>query len=256
MAEKTVLITGAAGGIGQAVVKRFAGDKNFKRIVLIDHPSKRERMVYGSVAAKTSAMSCEYSFRYLDLADPSVHQLMAQLAASCKKIDVLVNTAGVAQEFGALIKTDLEKARKVMEINFWGTLQMCYAVLPYMRSAGYGRIVNISSIAARHGDAGNLIYAASKAAIESLTKTLAREATFNKDGAPFDITVNAVAPGIIDTDMAKLLSDKVKEAYSRGNPCGRLGSPEEVAKVIYWLATGAPQYLTGEIIRVDGGFLA
>lgn len=252
------VITGGAGGIGRAVANCFSDNEDFKCIVLVDHGSRYGDMEELARVYNGRPGRGDFYCRAHDLAGghTSANELVKEIINSYGRIDVLINTAGIAQEFGVLIKTDIEKARRVMEVNFWGTLCMCWAALPYMRTAGYGRIINIASIAAQRGDPGNMIYAASKAAIENLTKTLAREAPFNKDGPPFDIAVNAVSPGAIDTDMAKLLSDKVKEGYCRMNPRGRLGTPAEVAEVIYWLATGAPPYVNGEIIRVDGGFLA
>ena len=253
------VITGAAGGIGQLVAKYFATNNKFGDVVIVDSLAKKEELATIAGALNSGVFPAEASVRDLtcDVVDNyKCENLVTNILINWGRIDVLVNAAGIAQEFGPLVKTDFEKARRVMNVNFWGTLNMCRAVLPHMRISGHGRIVNVSSIAAQRGDPGNLVYAASKAAIESLTKTLAHEAPFDKGGSPLNITVNAVAPGIIDTPMANLLSEKVKEGYRRMNPTGRTGRPEEVAKVIHWLATEAPQYVNGEIIRVDGGFLA
>ncbi|MDP2668271.1 MAG: SDR family oxidoreductase [bacterium] len=252
MTKKTVLITGAAGGIGRAVVKRFALDKNFKEIVLIDHPNKSEdlKQLY-------STMTNVFTGYRFDLADLNLCQNMQQLTITFNKIDVLVNVAGIAPaNMTPLIKTDLKVARKIMDVNYWGTLNLCKALLPLMQANGYGRIVNVASISAFMADHGNMIYSASKAAVVQLTRALAKEAPFNKNGPPHDITVNAVAPGVIDTDMAKQLKEPMVDGFKKATPFGRLGRPEEIAEVIYWLATKAPQFLTGEIIRVDGGFLA
>lgn len=157
-----------------------------------------------------------------------------------------------------LIKADIEEAKRIMDVNFWGTLNMCNAVLPIMQSNRFGRIVNIASVSAFMSDPGNLVYSASKAAVVQLTRALAKEAPFNKadPSHPLDITVNAVAPGIVDTPMANQLSPKMVDGFKAMAPTGRLVAPEEVAKVIYWLAMEAPQSVTGTVVRVDGGYLA
>lgn len=259
MAEKTVLITGAAGGIGQATAKIFASTKWAKEVVLTDHISKASALVALANKLDNSTHNhSKFSCFHCDITNSDDIELAIKSSFSQPpKIDVLINIAGIAPtNMTPLVKTDLAAARKIMDVNYWGTLNWCKAVLLYMQANGYGRIINISSISAFMADPGNIVYSASKAGIVQLTRALAKEAPFNKNGAPHDITVNAVAPGIIDTDMAKLLSDKTLEGYKRATPFGRLGRPEEIAEVIYWLATKAPQYLTGEIIRVDGGFLA
>ncbi|HLD34870.1 hypothetical protein A2W54_03560 [Candidatus Giovannonibacteria bacterium RIFCSPHIGHO2_02_43_13] len=257
MAQKTVLITGAAGGIGQAVVKCFADDKNFQKLVLIDQPNKREYLDVFIASLPTSIKRERFLNYCFDLTDLNANQWFRSLIIVCNKIDILINVAGIApQIMTPLIKTDLDAVHKIMAVNFWGTAKLCQSVLPFMQANGYGRIVNVASISAFMADPGNMIYSASKAAVVQLTRALAKEAPFNKNGPPHDIAVNAVAPGIVDTDMAKQLSEKMVAGYKLATPFGRLGKPEEIAEVIYWLATSAPQFLTGEVIRVDGGFLA
>lgn len=265
MSKKTALITGAAGGIGRAVVMRLVADKNFKNILLIDHPSKRENLnEFIASLPKTPAMPERLIGYCFDLTDINTDRWFRSLIIAhgknvSEKIDALINVAGIApQIMTPLVKTDLEAARKIMDVNFWGTANLCKAVLPIMQINGYGRIVNVASISACKADPGNIIYSASKAAVVQLTRGLAKEATFNKadPSHPLDITVNAVAPGVIDTDMAKQLKEPMVDGFKKATPFGRLGRPEEIAEVIYWLATKAPQFLTGEVIRVDGGFLA
>lgn len=256
MAKKTVLITGAVGGIGQAVANRFASDKKYSDVVLVDHPAKRENLekFIGSLQSLYSMTPEKFLGYVFDLSDLDIFQ---QVGWRIAKIDVLVNVAGIApQTMTPLVKTDLDAARKIVDVNFWGTANLCKAVLPIMQANGYGRIVNVASISAFMADPGNIIYSASKAAVVQLTRGLAKEAPFNKNGPPHDITVNAVAPGVIDTDMAKQLKEPMVDGFKKATPFGRLGRPEEIAEVIYWLATKAPQFLTGEVIRVDGGFLA
>ncbi|OGF62447.1 hypothetical protein A2662_01630 [Candidatus Giovannonibacteria bacterium RIFCSPHIGHO2_01_FULL_45_33] len=258
MAKKTALVTGAAGGIGQSVVRRLVADKNFKNILLIDHPSRRESLNEFIASFPKIPTTPERLTNYcFDLTDLNAGKWLECLVDARGKIDVLINVAGIApHSMAPLVKTDLDAAKIIMEVNFWGTAKLCQAVLPFMQANGYGRIINVSSISASMKEPGNMIYSASKAGVERLTRSLAIEAPFNKNGPPHDITVNAVAPGVIDTDMAKQLSGKMVEGYKQATPFGRLGKPEEIAEVIFWLATKAPQFLTGEIIRVDGGFLA
>jgi 3-oxoacyl-[acyl-carrier protein] reductase len=255
---KTALITGAAGGMGQATAKIFAGAKSVEQVFLTDHRSKMRSL--DALASELNDMVGYSKFKHFfcDITHNwEIRNSIKLFLGEQPRVDILVNIAGVAPgKMSPLVKTEIESAKKIMEVNFWGTLHWCKAVLPLMQREGYGRIINVSSISAFMADPGNLVYSASKAGIVQLTRSLAKEATFNKNGEPHDITVNAVAPGIIDTDMAKQLSEKMLEGYKRMSPLGRLGKPEEIAKVIYWMATEAPQFLTGEIIRIDGGFLA
>lgn len=251
MVKRTVLITGATGGIGRAVAKIF--DKtSIEELILTDHSSKALELA--ELVSNLNHTHSIWSFG-CDIALNHDVELFAK--THFLQIDILINIAGIAPaNMTPLVKTDLDAARKIMDVNYWGTLNMCKAVLPLMQVNGYGRIINVASISAFMADPGNIIYSASKASVVQLTKALAKEAPFNKNGPPHDITINAVAPGVIDTDMAKQLKEPMVEGFKKATPFGRLGRPEEIAEVIFWLATKAPQFLTGEVIRVDGGFLA
>ncbi|MEK7567257.1 MAG: SDR family NAD(P)-dependent oxidoreductase [Patescibacteria group bacterium] len=238
MDGKVVVITGALGGIGEAVRDIFYRDALVKHITSID-------------SKKSSLFVCCDVTNFSD-----VIKVINYAAEFEKRIDILVNAAGALPKASPVIKMDMEEARKVMEVNLWGTWNCCKAVLPIMRAQRYGRIVNISSVAGQRGDPGNAIYAASKAAIESLTKSLALEAVYCKEGeTPPNITVNAVAPGIVDTPMTANLSERAFQEYLKRNPLKRKIKPEEVAEAVYFLAT-ASSAINGVILPVDGGYLA
>lgn len=263
MIKKTVLITGAAGGIGQATAKLFGHAKWATEILCVDHKSKSDALKnlsneIESYCTLHAVRGVERHCFWLpcDITNEAEMKYLISNMFPPRKIDVLINIAGIAPTIMTpLVKTELENVKKIMDVNFWGTLNLCKTVLPFMQANGFGRIINIASISAFMTDPGNLVYSASKAAVVQLTRALAKEAPYNKNGPPHDITVNAVAPGIIDTDMAKQLTGPMVEGFKKSTPFGRLGTPEEIAKVIFWLASEAPQFLTGEVIRVDGGFL-
>ena len=240
---ENVVITGAAGRIGKSIAEKFAANAEKYFVIKLDASYHEPRM--------DSGPECP-----IDVVDPIFVGEIFHLIYVCHGgINILVNVAGVLPDASPFVKTDDEIARKTMEVNLWGMWNCCKAVLPIMRAQGYGRIVNISSIAAQSGDPGNTAYAISKAAVEKLTKQLAIEAPYNKDGEPFDITVNAVAPGIVDTPMTANLSEKALQEYFKRSPLKRKIKPEEVAEAVYFLAT-ASQAINGVILPVDGGYLA
>lgn len=243
--ERIVAITGAAGGIGRAVAEKFMENGERYFVVRIDSS-------YPELQTRDLNPKFWLNVSNLIFAKQVLHEIYAIYGG----LSILVNAAGVLPEPAPLVKMDLEEARKVMDINFWGTWNCCKAVLPIMRAQGYGRIVNISSVAGQRGDPGNAIYAASKAAVESLTKSLALEAVYCKEGeTPPNITVNAVAPGIVDTPMTANLPARALQEYLKRTAIKRKIKPEEVAEAVYFLAT-ASQAINGVILPVDGGHLA
>lgn len=277
--RRTILVTGATGGIGQEIVRAFAlegakKDSEFRNcnIILAD--------LDGAKRAAEELMRCNNSdkltrsrmiFLSLDVTDFfEVSEAIKNAAAEYGKIDILVNNAGImpTAAMGPLprIKLDdfatLDLLHDVMEVNFWGAFYMCHQVLPLMQSAGYGRIVNLSSIAAHTGEEKNHIYAASKAAVEALTLALAsKEAQFKKGdpGGAHDITVNAVAPGIADTAMTRYLDDERARAfmdlYLERMPLHRKIRPEEIANAVLFLSRNESAAINGHIMMVDGGYV-
>lgn len=258
MAEpRVVIVTGATGGIGSKTAEQFA--KSGEILALLDHPS-REKCLGEFVRKLNSqnyftAASCWTN----DITDANdVERCVVEIIQRFGKIDVLVNIAGAVFGLAPLVKTKPEDIKRSLEVNLLGMTFWCRAVLPHMRKQAYGRIVNVASVMGVKGDPGNLAYAAAKAGVISVTKTLAGEAPFNKDGRPFAITVNAVAPGIIDTDMTKNLPEKSLQESLKRVPFGRKGRPEEVADLIYFLSgdTPAMNFITGTVIPIDGGYLS
>ncbi len=254
MTKKTVLITGATGGIGRAVAEKFVKDSKYFNVVLIDHPAKAKDLIDVIFAlTPTNKRAVDSCCHDLALPYKETEGFLREVGGCVGSIDVLINVAGIApQNMTPLVKTDLEAARKIMDVNFWGTANLCKAVLPIMQANGYGRIINVSSISAFMADPGNIIYSASKAAVVQLTRALAKEAPFNKNGAPHDITVNAVAPGVIDTDMARQLKEPMVDGFKKATPFGRLGRPEEVAYAVAMLASPRASWITGVCLPVDG----
>jgi len=258
--ERTVLITGATGGIGRAVAEKLAWDLKHCYLVLVDHPIKSENLSYMAATLRLNLKSfCNYACYDAASSYADTEMFLRALATNYKHIDVLINIAGIApKKMMPLVKTNDDEARKIMDVNYWGTRNICKAVLPLMRANGFGRIVNVASISALMADPGNADYSASKAAVVQLTRALAKEAPKNLVDSqnPYNITVNAVAPGIVDTPMANNLSQGMIDGFKAMSPIARLVTPAEVAEVIFWLATKAPQALNGAIVPVDGGFLA
>jgi 3-oxoacyl-[acyl-carrier protein] reductase len=260
---QTVVITGAAGGIGREMARLFR--LNGDTVVLVDHPTAEDRLKdiadrFYRLPATGYLMCRVFTNDVTDAKD--VHRCIQAILEREGRIDVLVNAAGIMpkEAMKTLVKTDeevLSVGDHVMDVNYRGTRNCCRAVLPHMRKAGYGRIVNIASVVGCKGDSGNLAYAASKAAVISLTKTLACEAPFNKnrEEPALDITVNAVAPGIVETSMTDGLSDVPLVPYMARNPQRRKIQPVEVAYPVLWLASKEASAINGACLPIDGGYL-
>ena len=243
---RTVLVTGSAQGIGKTIAEQFA--KEGSNIILQDIYQQQEKLV--KVA---DYLRGEYSADVLyTLGDVSkndeVKSMVDESLVHCKNgIDVLVNNAGITRD-GIFIRMKDDQWESVIDVNLNGTRNFCSHVLRNMIRKKSGAIVNISSIVGVYGGAGQANYAASKAGVIGLTQSLAQE--YGAKG----VRVNAVAPGFIQTEMTDKLDDKRKdELYSRISLRGEPGSPLDVAKAVVFLASDEAKYITGTVLRVDGG---
>ena len=242
MAERIALVTGASRGIGKAVAIRLAADGNFVIVNYQGSKDKAEAVVKEIEAAGGSAIA--YQCNVSDA--KQCEAMMNDLIRTYKKIDILVNNAGITRD-GLLMAMSEEDFDAVIDTNLKGAfLTIRYGLRPMVRQK-FGRIINMSSVSGIMGNAGQTNYSASKAGLIGLTKTAAKE--YAKKG----ITVNAVAPGFIATDMTEVLSDEVKEQACRQIPLGRFGKPEDIAAAVSFLASDEAGYITGQVISVDGG---
>ncbi len=232
-----VLVTGGGRGIGEAIVRTLA--KNHKVAFTYNSSEDRARALEKELDGRAKAFKCDVS------SSDSVRQTAAEIRASFGKINMLVNNAGVSSSklFQDISDDDW---KKVIGINLDGVFFVTREFVPDMIRAGFGRIVNISSMWGVNGASMETAYSASKAGVIGLTKALAQEL------APSGITVNAVAPGAIDTDMMHEYSDSEIKDFIATIPVGRLGTPDEVAKAVEYLLS-AP-YVTGEVLSITGGY--
>jgi len=243
MEGKVALITGGARGIGRAIALRLARDG--ARIAIGD--LLREEGL--NTQKEVEEAGSEAMFIALDVSDEaSVKDAVAQVESRWGHIDILANNAGITRD-RLLLRLSEQDWDAVLDVNLKGAYLCSRAVLPLMLRQRWGRIVGTASVVGLAGNPGQTNYAASKAGLIGFTKALAREV------ATRNITVNAVAPGYIETQMVQTLSEKVQEAILGQIPMGRFGTPEDVAGVVAFLCSEEASYITGHVINVDGGMV-
>lgn len=244
---KTVVVTGGGGGIGSAVCAGFAAEG--ASVVVLDRAADAAAATAGALGdAGRTALAVE-----ADITErASVDHAIATVEAELGPIDVLVNNAGW-DLFVPFLQTEPDDWSRLIDINLVGALHMHHAVLPGMVERGGGRIVNVSSDAARVGSSGEAVYAACKAGLVAFSKTLARE--HSRHG----ITFNVVCPGPTDTALLATVTDaandpeKLREAFRRSIPIGRLGQPEDLVGAVLFFASDAAGFVTGQVLSVSGG---
>lgn len=242
--EMTVLITGGSGGIGGAIAERFA---SVGMNIVIHYMNSHEAA--NDVARRCMALGAKVMTVAADMKDRSQLVRMAErLAGSGMMPDILVNNAGKAH-YGMLADVTEEEWDDIMAVNLKGTFMCSQIFMPYMVSQRYGRIINVSSVWGISGASCEVAYSASKGGVNAFTKALAKEL------APSKVTVNAVAPGAVQTAMlANLQADEVK-MLEEEIPAGRLASPEDISSLVYFLALPESGYITGQIISPNGGWI-
>ena len=242
LAGKVALVTGASRGIGKAIACKLAreGAK-----VVINYNGSKEKAE--AVKSEIEAAGGQAEVYQCDVSDYTACETFIQTVIKEEgSLDILVNNAGITKD-GLLMKMSEEDFDKVLDTNLKGAFNTIrFASRQMLRQKG-GRIINMSSVVGVSGNAGQANYAASKAGVIGLTKAAAREL------ASRGITVNAIAPGFIETDMTDVLSDKVKEASEAQIPLGHFGKPEDVAAAAAFLASEEAGYITGQVLHVDGG---
>jgi 3-oxoacyl-[acyl-carrier protein] reductase len=242
LAGKIALVTGGSRGIGRAIaveLARAGAHVVFTYVANPDAAHETEKAI-AEAGGSGKALRC-------DVADhEAVEALVAGILQEHKRLDVVVNNAGIARD-GLILRMKPEEFDAVIATNLRGAWSVCRAAARPMVKQRFGRIINLSSVVAEMGNPGQSNYAASKGGLEALTRSLAREIGSR------NVTVNAVAPGFIDTDMTKDLPEAAKALLVERIPLGRLGSAQDVAGVVRFLASDAASYVTGQVIHVNGG---
>ena len=240
--DKVALITGAGRGIGKAIAMRFASegcDIAFTDIALNDvvMETEKELKAYGVRVKAYVSNAAVYD---------DAQQTVSAVLADFGHIDILVNNAGITRD-GALKRMSEQDWDAVINVNLKSVFNFTKAIQPVMWRQGGGSVINMSSVVGVSGNADQCNYAASKAGIIGFTKSIAREIGSRK------VRCNAIAPGLIETDMTKDLPDEIKEGMLRGVPLRRMGKAEEIANVALFLASDQSSYVTGQVIVCDGG---
>ncbi|HPN88621.1 MAG TPA: 3-oxoacyl-[acyl-carrier-protein] reductase [Candidatus Omnitrophota bacterium] len=239
--DQVALITGSARGIGRAIAETFA--KEGATVIISD--------INGEMAAKTASEFVAQGFKADSFSSnvtdsKSVEEMVDKILDKHSRIDILVNNAGITKD-NLLLRMNESDWDAVLDINLKGVFICTKTIIKHMMKARKGKIINIASIIGIVGNAGQANYSASKAGIIGFTKSIAKEF------ASRNITSNAVAPGYIQSDMTDKLNEKAKEEIFKTIPLGKLGTPQDVAGVCLFLASAKADYITGQVIVVDGG---
>ena len=235
------IVTGASQGIGEVIARDLAGEG--ATVVLADVQLEKLEAVAGAINGAGGRAEAHA----VDVADAAaVERTVAAVVAAHKRVDHLVNNAGITRD-GLLMRMKEEDWDAVLRVNLKGTFNFSRAVLRAMIAARYGRIVNIASIAGQMGNPGQANYAASKAGVIAFAKSLAREVGSR------GITVNAVAPGFIETAMTAGLPEEVRAAYLEAIPLKKFGLPKDVSSAVKFLLSDDASYITGQVVGVNGG---
>ncbi len=240
---KVAIVTGATRGIGRQIAIDLAKDGYN---VAINYNSSDDK------ALEVKALCDEYNESLIVKGDVSIMsdsvKLVDEVMNKYGRIDLLVNNAGITKD-NLILRMSEEDFNKVIDVNLTGTFNMCKITSKILLKQKFGSIINISSVVGEIGNIGQINYAASKAGVIGLTKSLARELGMR------GIRVNAVAPGYIDTDMTKVLSDDIKEEIKKNIALKRLGTPKDVSNLVLYLASDNASYITGQVINVCGGMV-
>ena len=242
--NKLAIITGGARGIGKQIALTFAKEGYN---IAINYRTENEDLKNTKKEIEENNVKC-FTFQGDVTNFKDCEQFVKQIVEEFGNIDVLVNNAGITRDT-LLMRMKEEDFKQVIDTNLIGTFNVTKNVIGNMIKARNGRIINISSVVGISGNAGQTNYSASKAGIIGFTKSLAKEV------ASRNITVNAVAPGFIETQMTDVLKDDIKEEIAKKIPLKRMGTPQDVANVVKFLASNDSSYITGQVINIDGGML-
>ncbi len=242
--NQVAIVTGAGRGIGHAIAVRLASEG--ARVASVSRTEANAHRTADEINAMRANTAKAYA---VDVSDHArVQQVGARILEEFGRVDILVNNAGVTRD-GLSMRMSLDDWDTVLNTNLKGAFNFAQAVQRSMIKQRSGRIINISSVIGLIGNAGQANYAASKAGLLGLTKSLAREM------ASRGITVNALAPGLIETDMTSVLSEEIRKSILSKIPLGSLGQPEDIASAVAFLASPEAKYITGQVLAVDGGMV-
>ena len=241
MFQRVALVTGASRGIGRAIAHTLC-KANYAIVVASPEIEKNEEVASEICSCGGECMTVDFNVASQESVKAGVDIVMQKF----RRIDVLVNNAGITRD-ALSMRMKADDWNKVIAVNLTGTFFTSQAIIPHMMKERWGRIINIASVVAEAGNPGQANYVASKAGIIGLTKCLAQEL------ASRNITVNAVAPGFIDTDMTAVLTEEQKKKMMDKVPLKRLGQPQDIANAVKFLASEDASYITGQVLRVNGG---
>ena len=239
--DRLTIVTGATRGIGRAIA--IGAARAGSNVALFG----RNEALLNEAKTEVESLGRKALAIAVDVANgPAVDEAIKKVHSEFSRIDFLVNNAGITRD-NLLLSMKTEEWNDVLQTNLYGVFHCSKAVMRPMMKQKYGKIVNITSIAGITGNPGQTNYSSSKAGVIGFTKSLAREM------GKRNICVNAIAPGMIETDMTTVLNDEIKKQYTESIPLGRFGKPEEVAALAVFLMSPAGDYITGQVIAIDGG---